>query len=62
MFYSDTFPQIVWSLSLCKGKMFSGFAIGLPRQRRVHLLVLNELHTKTVLGMLRHVECLLFKV
>jgi len=39
MFYSDTFPQIIQSLLLPKGKMLSGFAIGHPRQRRVPLLV-----------------------
>ena len=39
-FYSDTFPQIIQSLSLSKGKTLSGFAIGLPGQRRVPLLVL----------------------
>jgi len=41
MFYSDTFPQIIQSLWLSKGKMLSGFAIGHPRQRRVPLLVIN---------------------
>jgi len=39
MFYSDTFPQIIQSLSLSKGKILSGFAIGHPEQRRVPLLV-----------------------
>jgi len=39
MFYSDTFPQIIQSLWLSKGKMLSGFAIGHPGQRRVSLLV-----------------------
>jgi hypothetical protein len=39
MFYSDTFPQIVQSLWLSKGKMLSGFAIGHSGQRRVPLLV-----------------------
>jgi len=39
MFYSDTFPQIIQSLWLSKGKMLSGFAIGHPGQRRVPQLV-----------------------
>jgi hypothetical protein len=42
MFYSDTFPQIIQSLWLCKGKILSGFAIGHPGQRRVSLLVQNK--------------------
>jgi len=41
MFYSDTFPQIIQSLSLPKGKMLPAFAIGHPGQRRVPLLVHN---------------------
>jgi len=39
MFYSDTFPQIIQSLWLPKGKMLSGFAIGHPGQRPGILLV-----------------------
>jgi len=35
MFYSDTFPQIIQSLWLARGKMLSGFAIGHPGQCRV---------------------------
>jgi hypothetical protein len=42
MFYSDTFPQIIQSLWLSKGKMPSGFAIGHPGQRRVPLLVFHK--------------------
>jgi hypothetical protein len=42
MFYSDTFPQIIQSLWLSKGKMPSGFAIGYPGQRRVPLLIENK--------------------
>jgi hypothetical protein len=44
MFYSDTFPQIIQSLWLSKGKLLSGFAIGQPGQRRgrVPLLVRND--------------------
>jgi len=45
MFYSYTYPQIIQSLWLSKGKMLSSFAIGHPRQRRVPLLVLHILHT-----------------
>jgi len=41
MFYSDTFPQILQSLWLSKGKMLSGFTIGHPWQRRVPQLVYN---------------------
>jgi len=41
MFYSDTFPQIIQSLSLPRGKMLPGFAIGHPGQRRIPLLVRN---------------------
>jgi len=41
MFCSDTFPQIIQSLSLSKGKMLSGFAIGHPGQCRAPLLVAN---------------------
>jgi hypothetical protein len=41
MFHSDTFPQIMQSILLSKGKMLSLFAIGHPGQRRVALLVLN---------------------
>jgi len=41
MFYSDTFAQIIHSLSLSKGKMLSGFVIGHPGQRRVPLLVVQ---------------------
>jgi glutaredoxin len=42
MFYSDTFPQIIQSLSLSKGKMLSGFAIGHPGQRQVPQIVLDK--------------------
>jgi len=42
MFYSDTFPQIIQSLSLSKGQMLPGFAIGHPGQRRVPLLVVKK--------------------
>jgi len=39
VFYSDTFLQIIQSLSLSKGTMLSGVAIDHPEQRRVPLLV-----------------------
>jgi len=44
MFYSDTFPQIIQSFSLSKGKMLSGFAIGHLGQRWVPLLVINKIY------------------
>jgi hypothetical protein len=46
MFYSDTFPQIIQSLWLSRGKMLSGFAIGHPGQRRVPLLVTYKIHQR----------------
>jgi len=46
MFHSDTFPQIIQSLWLFKGKMLSGFAIGHPGQRRVLLLVDHKTKTQ----------------
>jgi hypothetical protein len=48
MFYSGTFPQIIQSLSLSKGKMLSGFAIGHPGQRRVPHLVKNKDETQEI--------------
>jgi len=39
MFYSDTFPQIIQSLWLSRGKIISGFAIGHPGQRWAPLQV-----------------------
>ena len=46
MFYSNTFPQIIQSLWLPKGKMLSGFAIRHPGPRRVPLLVRNKIMCK----------------
>jgi hypothetical protein len=58
MFRSDTFSHIIQSLSLSKGKMLSGFAIGHPGQRRVPLLVENII--KSLLNQ-RHVSASLLK-
>jgi hypothetical protein len=58
MFYSDTFPQIIQSLWLSRGKMLSGFAIGHLGQRRVPLLVMlykNYVVSKTVTW---HCKCI----
>jgi len=48
MFYSDTFLQIIQSLSLPKGKMLSDFAVGHPGQRRLPLLVLYNFKLQTM--------------
>jgi hypothetical protein len=48
MFYGDTFPQIIQSLSLSKGKMLSGFVIGHPGQRQVPQLVKNKDETPEI--------------
>jgi len=46
MFHSDTFPQIIQSLWLSRGKMLSCFAIGHPGQRRVTLLVTYKINQR----------------